>query len=317
MTVLLIGAGPMADDYAAVLLGLGVQFEAVCRSPKSANLFSAKHNVKCSSKGLSAYLKTNGPPSFAIVSVAIQDLYKVTKELLSYKVKEILIEKPGALFYNEIQELTSLSKVSQCNIFIAYNRRFYSSVATLKDLIKKDGGLTSVNFDFTEWSDRIAPLSKAKNVKERWVLSNSSHVIDLAFYLAGQPIKKFFSSSGSLGWHPESARFVGAGITRMGVTFSYHADWDAPGRWAITAFTKNFKFELCPLECLRITERNSLISKEENLDNELDLKYKPGLYRQVESFLGKDKVNLCSIAYHEEMFQYYLDIAGYNPEKIS
>ena len=64
-------------------------------------------------------------------------------------------------------------------------------------------------FEFTEWAHRIGPLVKAPGVKERLVLGNSTHVIDLAFYLGGLPTELNALVAGGLEWHPQWLRFRG------------------------------------------------------------------------------------------------------------
>ncbi|MGH1429896.1 MAG: Gfo/Idh/MocA family protein [Neptuniibacter sp.] len=312
MNVLLVGAGGMSADYAKVLSAMNVPFEAVCRSEIKAKEFSARHNVTCLPGGVERYLEQNETPSHAIVAVGVDGLDQVTRYLISRGVKNILVEKPAALYQSEIDNLTALSNEKDVSIYVAYNRRYYQSVQMLVKMAEEDGGLTSLHFDFTEWSDRIAPLEKGDNVKERWVLSNSTHVIDLAFYLAGAPLEMHSHTQGKLKWHDSAARFFGSGLTDRGVAFTYRADWDAPGRWGVTAYTRNYKFDLCPLEELYVTDRNKVVPRKIDLDNNVDIDFKPGLYLQVEVFLTKPKnSNLCSLTDHQAVFSQYADIAGY------
>ena len=53
--------------------------------------------------------------------------------------------------------------------------------------IKRDGGVKSFNFDFTEWTNKVGKLVTNKKVLKNWFLLNSTHVVDLAFYLGGVP----------------------------------------------------------------------------------------------------------------------------------
>ena len=69
------------------------------------------------------------------------------------------------------------------------------------ELVESDGGIKSLSFDFTEWADKISLLEKPQEVKDRWILSNSSHVLDLAFYLVGKPKEIFCFQGGSIDWH--------------------------------------------------------------------------------------------------------------------
>ena len=91
------------------------------------------------------------------------------------------MEKPGALYLSELESLHELSANKNAKVFIAYNRRLYSSVFKLRKSVESDGGITSAVFEFTEWSHKIRLLKKAPGVKERLLLVNSTHVIDLVF----------------------------------------------------------------------------------------------------------------------------------------
>ena len=68
------------------------------------------------------------------------------------------------------------------------------------------------------------------------VLSKFSHVMDLAFYFE-QSKKYSLFSNGSLNWHL-SINLFGAGVTHKNILFSYKANWESAGRWAIELKTK-------------------------------------------------------------------------------
>jgi predicted dehydrogenase len=233
-------------------------------------------------------------PRRAIIAVSSELLNKVTTSLIKRGVKEILVEKPGGLDFNNIRKVYKVANKSNSNVFVAYNRRFYSSVKRGLEIIKKDGGATSFIFEFTEWSHVIKDLKKDKKVKLNWLLQNSSHVIDLAFFMGGKPKTISTYTSGSLSWHPKASTFAGAGITVNDVLFSYVANWDAPGRWGLEIMTKKHRLIYRPLEKLQIQNLGSTEIKEAKIDNKDDILYKPGIYQQLRSFIG-NKRNLCTI----------------------
>jgi len=309
--LLLVGAGGMAESYSEVLMALNVDFDIVCRSGESAMKFRNSVGAVVHKGGVSNYLGMYDIPSHAIVAVGVEHLYSVCKVLIEAGVKSILLEKPGSLFNSELVDLNAIAVAINSTVYIGYNRRFYASVKRLREMAEHDGGLTSISFDFTEWSDRIAPLAKGPEVKDRWVLSNSTHVIDLAFFLAGCPSKISTDVSGSLEWHEAASRFCGSGITNRDVQFNYRADWDAPGRWGVKAYSKNFSYELVPLESLKVTERNSVVCNSVDLEDQIDKEFKPGLYRQVEAFIAGDKTDLCTLEEQLSHFPFYISIAGY------
>jgi hypothetical protein len=122
-------------------------------------------------------------------------------------------------------------------------------------------------------------------------------------------IKTF--TSGSLKWHPSASAFSGSGITDIGSVFSYSANWDAPGRWGIELLSCNFRIILRPLEQLYIQKRGTLSVDRVIVDDTIDQKYKPGLYRMVENFLNDEKSGLCTLEEQAEAFRVYFQIANY------
>ena len=88
--------------------------------------------------------------------------------------------------------------------------RIFASVLKAQEIIAEDGGVKSFNFEFTEWGHVIEKMDKPKGDLENWMYANSSHVIDLAFYLGGNPVQINCFTSGELSWHKPAA-FAGAG----------------------------------------------------------------------------------------------------------
>ena len=310
MRVLVVGAGGMAAAYHKVLSAMGAKFDVVCRSEISADNFFRQTGYRPTPGGLTQYLEAVVPES-AIIATGIENLYESAKALLEKGVRHLLIEKPGALYVEQLQKLHALSELNDSSVYIAYNRRFYASVSKLLALVKDDGGVKTISFDFTEWSDRIEPLSKGDGVKEKWVLSNSTHVIDLAFFIAGKPSELSAYVDGGLTWHTSGSCFVGSGVTERNALFSYRSDWDSQGRWGVTVYSKNYSYTLCPLEGLSRIPRNSVAHEQVDLDDKLDIDFKPGLYKQVQGFLNRSTKSMCSLQEHIELFTTYEKIAGY------
>jgi len=48
------------------------------------------------------------------------------------------------------------------------------------------------------------------------------------------------------------------------------------------------------------------------LDDIMDQKFKPGLYRQVQNFLSGDLQDFCTIKNHAENLKFYFQMANYN-----
>lgn len=283
----LIGAGQMAQDYAAVLLEQGVAFRAIARSEASAQRFHAATGHACDSGGLVAAL-TRARPARAIVATGVAELAEATSALLRAGARDILIEKPGATDVAGLEALAAAAAARGASVALGYNRRFFASVAACREMIAEDGGALSMTFEFSELGDRVGALDLPAPVLANWWLANSSHVFDLAFHLAGAPVEIRGARAGALAWHPPGARFVGSGVCEGGAPFSYFADWQAPGRWGVEIGTKARRLVLRPMEALQIQRRGSFALEPHPLDDRLDTRFKPGLFRQTRAFLDGD-----------------------------
>ena len=311
--VLIVGAGAMSVEYIKVLNELNISYTIVGRGEESALNFKEKTGVFVHIGGLEKFVQENNLKNYthAIVVTGVDTLYNNTKLVLDAGIKNILVEKPGGINSVEIEDLANKSKKENANILIAYNRRFYQSVLNALDIIKNDGGVTSFHFEFTEWAHVIEPLKTAANIKNKWFLANSSHVVDLAFYLGGLPKQMSSYKAGELAWHPY-AKYAGAGLTENDSVFSYHANWAAPGRWSVEILTNKHRLYFKPMESLQIQELGSVAVNPVQIDDTIDKKFKPGLYIQTKLFVEGNFSNFCSIKEQYENMKWYDQISGYD-----
>lgn len=308
----LIGSGPMAKDYIKVLKALNKDFMVIGRGTESAKKIQEEFSIPVVTGGLESFLSSKpNPCTHAIVSVGVEQLYGCAKSLVQYGIKNILTEKPGGLDQHEISELSS-HVGSNNHIYLAYNRRFYASVLKAEEMIQQDGGLRSLNFEFTEWGHTIETLKKPKPVFDNWLTANSSHVIDLAFFLGGWPkeISTYAADTDKLSWYSGPTNFCGAGITERGVLFNYAANWCAPGRWGVELLTNKHRFYLRPMEQLHIQQLGSVKIDKVEIDDTLDQQFKPGLYRQVEAFLIGNISRFSTIHDQNNYFKIYGQISN-------
>jgi predicted dehydrogenase len=311
MSLWLIGAGPHAREYAKVLMHMQHSFEVIGRGTASASEFQSSVGKSVRTGGLVAELELYGAPESAIVAASYDQLSSVASTLIRAGTRRILLEKPAALSLTDIRALNLLAEEKGAQVWVAYNRRFYASTTCARELILEDGGATSCLFEFTEWSHTIEPMPLPVITKGAWMIANSSHVADLAFHLCGAPVEWQAWQSGAMTWHPAAARFCGSGITERGVLFSYHADWDAPGRWGIEVLTRKRRFIFRPMESLQVTHLKSTKLEPVVMKDEFDLNFKPGLYRQTEAFLEEKPEMFCTLAEQVRMIAIYAKMAGY------
>lgn len=311
-TILLVGSGPMAVEYAKVFKSLGITPVVVGRGKSSAEKFTAETGLPVSLGGIDAWLAdtSNELPERAVVAVGEKWIGATAKTLMDRGVRHLLLEKPGGHDAADIRSVHAKAKVTGAAVYVGYNRRFYAAVAAAKKIIQEDGGVTSFNFEFTEWSHVISTIEKEEGVKEQWFLSNSTHVIDLAFYLGGTPAELSAYSTGRLEWHSVASVFAGAGRTTDGAIFSYQANWEAPGRFSVEMLTRKHRLIFRPLEKLQIQKIGSVAVEMVEIDDSLDKEFKPGLYKQVEAFVGEGADLLPTISNQVEMLKWYLRIRG-------
>lgn len=305
--VLLVGAGPMAIEYAKVLRHLDHRLVVVGRGAESARRFGEAAGVTAGTGPLSEQLaRLETVPRMAVVSVNAMYLADVTVELARLGVRRILVEKPAALDRAELDALLDVVAETSAEICIGYNRRFLESVRRARDLVIEDGGVLSVTFDFSEPSRRIGSLAKPQRELETWFYGNSTHVIDLALHFAGDCTEADGAIAGAVPWHPDGGVFVGHARAVSGALVSWHANWMGPGRWGVNVVTPERRLILQPLERLRVQDHHSFDEHDIELDLEIDTAYKPGLLRQVRAFLyGDESEHLATLDEHARKWELY------------
>ena len=310
--IALIGAGPMAMAYAAVLKDLKAEMRVIGRGEKSAVAFTEKTGLEVRTGGLEDYLSSGeGLPDYAIVSTPVDALAPNTKALIAAGIKNVLVEKPAGLTPEETQELSDFADQHKAKVYVAYNRRFYSSVMAAKKLIAADGGATSLRMEFSEFAFRIKDVPTASHIKSQWLYANSTHVLDMGFFLAGYPKAISGMQAGGSDWHPAGSQFVGHGQLENGGLFSYHADWDAAPRWMVEVMTPKRTLMFNPLEKLNERSPEGFSITPVELDDDLDTRFKPGLHAQTNAFIKGDSKELATIASHaKHMKHIYKVIRG-------
>ena len=209
--------------------------------------------------------------------------------------------------------LKSLSDEHSATVNIAYNRRFYASTRLAKKYITEDGGVSSFQFEFTEWLHTFEKFGTLSQVLSWLFLGNSTHVVDLAFFLGGKPKEitcyKKRNDSICSGYN---VIFAGAGISETEALFSYQANWMAPGRWGVEVMTANHRLIFRPLEKLQVQQMKTTRIDFADADYTLDIDYKPGLYLETAAFLehNEDFKDLCSLDEQLSNLSIYQKISG-------
>jgi predicted dehydrogenase len=313
--ILIVGSGFMSREYVKVLSDMDYDVTVVGRGADNIEKLKTDYpKFDYHIGGLKDFLQENKKKiEYAINAVSISFLKETTISLMENGVKQILLEKPGDLYTEGLKELKQCADQHKVKVSIAYNRRFYTSVNTLLREAKADGGVQSVHFEFTEWVHTISPETYDVESLKKWIISNSSHVINTVFSITGLPviIHAIVRGKDLISWHPSGSVFTGSGIGKHGIPFSYHSNWGSAGRWAIEIMTKKRRFYLKPIEKLQVQMKGSVVIEEFPLQDELDQKYKAGIYLQTFAFLEHDYSKLVSLEEQIETNPYYDQIGGY------
>ena len=140
--VWLIGASQMSQDYAKVLKALQTPFKVIGRGENSAATFESATKIAVQTGGIGSTLQKEAAPEVAIVAVGVEQLAYVSSKLLQAGTKRILLEKPGGINQEELQNLQSEAQLLQSDVWLAYNRRFYESTRKTQEIIKADGAMS-------------------------------------------------------------------------------------------------------------------------------------------------------------------------------
>lgn len=317
MRCLVMGVGKMGLAHLQALAALGGG-ELAGWAPSERRRASVESTGAVFLKGNLDDILKGFAPTHVVIATPVETLVPMALCVLNAGVRHILLEKPAALTGAGAQQLLAESAVRHATIYVGYNRRFYGSVRAARSMMDAAGEkIESVLFEFNEVVADAGPLGHDEQVQRRWLLANSMHVIDTAFFPVGLPDVKrsMFARSGSLVWHPSGRIFAGAGETELGVPFAYHANWDAPGRWGFEWMTRSTRYVFRPMEKLSVMRKGRFDLEPMVLEDEMDIRFKPGVYHQNAAFLAGDRMaGLVTLAEAAALIPMGQKIAGYPEE---
>jgi len=311
MSVILVGAGKMALAYYEVLESRGSQVVVVGRGETTARSFEEKTSQRVERGGLQRWAAGDEAPSGDfIIAVDVEHLEECTLAALAAGAKRVLVEKPGAMEVAGLHRISAAARGAGASVSIAYNRRFYGVVRRVREMIAEDGGAQIFHIEFGENPQKLATSSRSPEVLARTIYNHCSHVLDLGWFLSGEPVELTALQAGTLPWH-ESGIFAGAGRTNTGALFTYRANWLVPGSWRIELQTARRQFVFAPLE-RPIWKENSAVEFQ-SVEAGSDSPFKAGVEAMLAAFLdGKDANSLCRLDEQIKRADFYNRIGGYN-----
>lgn len=275
--VAMIGAGYMAREHLRAFSDLpqvvlvGIMSRTRSRADTLAQEFHINHVVNSITE--LAALK----PDLVVITVNAEHMHELVQQCCHYP-WTILAEKPVGL--NLAQANATLKEVQrqQASVFVALNRRCYASTRAMRERLEQCQGPRFIEIFDQQEPKRLRELT-GKGDAMNLAFGNSIHTID---FLSSFGRGKIDSITTTLPWKGEKTLAVAAAITfTSGDAGTYHAVWNAPGPWAVFVTTHEQRFELRPLEQLRIQPFGKRTMEEVKLDD-VDSRFKPGLRVQAE-----------------------------------
>lgn len=283
---IIVGTGYMAKEYAKSLKSLNIDFSVIGNTHEKCNIFKKDFKVKVYSGGLEKNINKINDFTHIIIATPVELLNDHLELVINLsEIKNILIEKPGGLDKNRLMSVAINIMGTNRNVYIAYNRRFYESAIKAKEIIYKDGGPTSFHFNVSELIHTIDMDKFNENVLKNWFVANTSHLVDLAFYLCGWPQKINCNVYEGVNWNKNSIGiYIGTGETEINVPFTYHGDWTSAGRWSLEIYTRDHSLLFCPLELLQIRNKGEVQYNNIELDKD---SCKEGITNMIQAFINR------------------------------
>ena len=277
----IIGAGQIAGEHLKVIQAMdgvsavGITSRTISKAEELAKTFMVEYvydNIcdlvkKCTVDAL-------------LILVSANQIFDVTKNLISTNIP-LFIEKPPGLISDQTKTLAELAAKNSTKSMVGFNRRYYSIFHKGLDLINKNGGLLGIAVEGHERFWEIARRDIPVEIRENWIYANSTHTIDLLRLFGGE-IKKVNIQKNNVK-EKNGDQFVASLEFESGSLGTYTSHWFSPGGWSVKLYGDGITVEFRPLEKGAWFDND--LSEHEIYPDEMDVEFKPGFYRQMESFV--------------------------------
>jgi len=277
--VAIVGAGYMAKEHIQAFQDIE-EVEVVgitSRTLSKAHSLAKELSIPNVFDSISAMHKQTGAN---LVVVTVPELFanEVSRECFEFP-WAVLLEKPAGYNIEDAASILSVATEKNANVFVALNRRQYSSTkAVLKD-IRDVGGTRWIHVQDQQDQKTAFESGQPQTVVDFWMYANSVHLIDY-FKMFGRG--EITSVEQVIPWNPKAPGIVAAKITfESGDVGFYEGIWNGPGPWAISVSTPDKRWEMRPLEeatCQKTGERMRVPMQL----HEWDKQFKPGLRLQAQ-----------------------------------
>jgi len=278
----IIGLGNIAHKHAEVIKALpDVELVAgVKRDHDTGRAFCSQYSIPRYFQSTDDLLAW-GEFDAAVVSCGHHFTVEIAIAVLSTG-RPCLIEKPVGFSASETESVLDTANKAGTWGMVAVNRRFYSIIQRARELIAESGGLRAIRVEHTEWMHQSAGWGLVDDLLDRYFFINGIHLLDTMCHLAGPPestdaVARMFP--GRRNAYDAMFRFSSGAIGH------YSGQWYAPGRWALDLFAEDLRITFPRMEEAFIQRTGK--DPEPLLLDEIDQKFKPGFYRQMQAFVEK------------------------------
>jgi predicted dehydrogenase len=286
LRVAVIGAGNIAEKHLEVLNAFSdVELASICsRGHPRIDALADKFGIREKFTDYRKMLDTISP-DVVFVLVSAMHIVPVAAECLKRRLPTLL-EKPPGLSAHETESLAAIARETNCPNMVGLNRRFYSVIQRAREEILKAGPLVSV---LVEGPERLAEVKAVgihpPEIIDGLLFANSIHCIDLLRYFGGD-VQHISATSSQ--WDEEQKNSFGALLKFQGGAMGHYiAHWMSPASWSVTLYGMGRRVSLNPLEKALLIDSD----RSETLlpVDDVDMKFKPGLYGQNRFFLDAIK----------------------------
>ena len=274
--IAIVGAGYMAQEHLRSFSGLAkvvgitsrsrVRAQALCESVPNCSVFESISDM---------YEGTRADA--AVIAVPELQLPHVLNEATRHP-WVLLVEKPFGINPAETGKLISLALARNTQVYVALNRRHFSSTRRLLELLSENHGRRVIEIQDQQDINAAALSGQPQEVIRNWMFANSIHLIDLINVMGRGDV---IHSISSVEWNEMMPFYVSTHFEfDSGDVASYSCLWNMPGPWSCAVTTSEARYEMRPLESLSIQTKGSRVREEVELGR-LDFDFKPGLRIQA------------------------------------
>ena len=276
MRVAFVGAGVIAPEHLKAVRAAGGEVVAVCSRGPSAAKFASHHQIAASFNDVPRMLKETKPDCLFLLTSPIS--YKDILSSIQPIEMPVFLEKPLGITVKETRKLRSLLPPTT---FVGLNRRFYHWVKPIREMLNSDRGCL-IQAVLAERARDFCGRSEVE--RNSWLMLNGIHLLDLLFYLAGEPDTIQARVSWGQSAAPRLPQFTSICYrTRTKHQIQLAVNLDSPGGWRIHAFLSGKEIAVSPLEQCNIRDFSgactiTLPSEHQDL--------KPGFLEQTRCFFA-------------------------------